>query len=89
MYAEHEAEIHFWKFCQYEFSLQWTALKAYAGEICIGDHGDIPIYVAADSAGRMGCAGAVSLMPAAPPKRLAWLPAGRIFGRSQLWGNLL
>lgn len=50
LYAEHEAEIHFWKFCQYEFSLQWTALKAYAGENGIEIMGDIPIYVAADSA---------------------------------------
>ena len=43
LYAEHEAEVHFWKFCQYEFSLQWTALKAYAGENGIEFMGDIPI----------------------------------------------
>ena len=32
LYAGHEAEVHFWKFCQYEFFAQWRALKAYANE---------------------------------------------------------
>ena len=35
---------------QYEFATQWGALKAYANEKGIEIIGDIPIYVAFDSA---------------------------------------
>ena len=74
LYAEHEAEIHFWKFCQYEFSLQWTALKAYAGENGIEIMGDIPIYVAADSADVWAAPELFLLDACGAPKRL---PAAR------------
>ena len=30
LYARHENEVHFWKFCQYEFQRQWRAMKEYA-----------------------------------------------------------
>ena len=50
LYAKHEAEVHFWKFCQYEFFTQWRALKAYANEKGVRILGDIPIYVSPDSA---------------------------------------
>lgn len=49
-YARHEDEVHFWKFCQYEFFAQWRALKAYANERGVRILGDIPIYVSPDSA---------------------------------------
>ena len=47
--AEHEEEIGFWKFLQYEFAIQWKKLKAYANAKGIQILGDIPIYVSADS----------------------------------------
>ena len=48
--AEHAGEIEFWAFLQYEFDRQWRALHAYAKEKGVAIMGDIPIYVAADSA---------------------------------------
>ncbi|GAB1537428.1 hypothetical protein NUACC21_00680 [Scytonema sp. NUACC21] len=44
------AEIFFHKFMQYEFFRQWSELKTYANMSGIQIIGDIPIYVAHDSA---------------------------------------
>ena len=43
-------EIQFFRFQQYEFRKQWKKLKTYANENGIRIIGDIPIYVAFDSA---------------------------------------
>jgi len=43
-------ELQYHRFLQYKFYQQWQRLKAYANEIGIGIVGDIPIYVAFDSA---------------------------------------
>ena len=43
-------EIRFYEFQQFFFSRQWLALKAYANENGIDIIGDVPIYVAFDSA---------------------------------------
>ena len=43
-------EISFWKFCQFVFDQQWKNLKADANQQGIQIIGDIPIYVALDSA---------------------------------------
>lgn len=43
-------EIEFQRFLQYEFDRQWAALRAYAHERRVGLIGDIPIFVAYDSA---------------------------------------
>ena len=59
-------EIDFWIFCQYEFFKQWNSLKNYANSKGIDIIGDIPIYVALDSAdvwaqiGRASCRERVS-----------------------------
>ena len=47
---ENEKEYLFWQFLQYEFSLQWKALKGYANKKGVSIIGDIPLYVAYDSA---------------------------------------
>ena len=43
-------EVTFYQFQQYKFAEQWKALKAYANKKGIKIIGDIPIYVAFDSA---------------------------------------
>ena len=43
-------EYLFWNFLQYEFRMQWFALKAYCNGLGLKIIGDIPLYVAADSA---------------------------------------
>lgn len=47
---EHIDEINFQKFLQYQFYLQWNALKRYVNDLGIKIIGDIPIYVSSDSA---------------------------------------
>ena len=89
LYAEHEAEIHFWKFCQYEFSLQWTALKAYAGENGIEIMGDIPIYVSADSADAWAGRELFETDAEGRPRRVAGCPPDYFAEDGQLWGNPL
>lgn len=46
----HEEEMHFWMFVQFLFYGQWKKLKKYVNKLGIRIIGDIPIYVAADSA---------------------------------------
>ena len=43
-------EIERWKVLQYLFSVQWMAVKEYAGSKGIEIFGDVPIFVSADSA---------------------------------------
>ena len=43
-------EIEFQEYMQFKFRQQWMKLKAYANEKGIQIIGDIPIYVAMDSA---------------------------------------
>ena len=47
---KYRTEIAFYQFQQFLFKKQWSALKAYANEKEIQIIGDIPIYVAFDSA---------------------------------------
>ena len=46
----YESRAAFWKFVQYIFYLQWGNIKAYANEKGVAVLGDMPIYVAMDSA---------------------------------------
>jgi 4-alpha-glucanotransferase len=89
IYAEHEKEVHFWKFCQYQFSLQWTALKAYANENGIKIMGDIPIYVASDSADVWAGSELFSLDENGLPREVAGCPPDYFAPDGQLWGNPL
>lgn len=43
-------DMEFWKFCQYKFYGQWEKLRRYANERGISLIGDVPIYMALDSA---------------------------------------
>ena len=43
-------EIEFFRFIQYKFQQQWKKLKSYAHKKGIRIIGDLPIYVASDSA---------------------------------------
>ena len=47
---ELEKEMEYYQFLEYEFDCQWNKLKAYANKKGITIIGDLPIYVAIDSA---------------------------------------
>ena len=89
LYARHETEVHFWKFCQYEFFAQWRALKAYANEKGVRILGDIPIYVSPDSADVWAGRELFWLDEAGLPKEVAGCPPDYFSADGQLWGNPL
>ncbi len=82
-------EIGFHKMLQYLFSKQWFALKKYANENGIGIIGDIPIYVAFDSADVWSEPEQFLLDEKLLPKAVAGCPPDGFCPDGQLWGNPL
>jgi 4-alpha-glucanotransferase len=81
-------EIYYYKYVQFEFFRQWTELKRYANLREIKIIGDIPIYVAHDSADVWShpdlfcldeATGEAALMAGVPPDYFS--------ATGQLWGN--
>ena len=86
---EHKKDILFYKFLQYEFSCQWKALKAYANKKGIQIIGDIPIYVALDSADSWANPRLFQFDENRMPKKVAGCPPDAFSDTGQLWGNPL
>ena len=85
----HADELGFWAFVQYEFAKQWQALKAYANSKGIKIMGDIPIYVALDSADAWANPGLFQLDQENLPTAVAGVPPDGFSPTGQLWGNPL
>jgi len=82
-------EIGFYYFQQYFFAKQWQALKAYANEKGIEIIGDIPIYVAFDSADTWANPELFQLDEENMPIGVAGCPPDAFSETGQLWGNPL
>ena len=82
-------EVEFCKFCQYEFYRQWFMLKDYANRNGIKIIGDIPIYVAADSADLWADPLQFLVDEELSPKLVAGCPPDAFSDEGQLWGNPL
>ena len=81
-------EINYWKFLQYEFYKQWKALKSYVNDLGIKIIGDMPIYVAEDSADVWGNPEAFLLnKKTLNPLQIAGCPPDAFSATGQLWGN--
>ena len=87
--TEHEDDIMFWEFLQYKFFEQWDKLKKYANENGISIIGDIPIYVALDSAEVWVYPDLFELDEDLFPKAVAGCPPDDFSPTGQLWGNPL
>lgn len=85
-YAE---DIEFYEFQQYLFSLQWSSLKSYANEKGIKIIGDIPIYVAFDSADAWANPQLFQFDKNCKPIAVAGCPPDCFSITGQLWGNPL
>ncbi len=85
-YAE---DIQFYKVLQYLFFRQWKELKAYANENGIEIIGDVPIYVAADSADVWANPKQFYLDKDRNPIDVAGCPPDAFSEDGQLWGNPL
>ena len=86
---EYSHEMDFWKFIQYQFDTQWQSLKAYANGKGVRIMGDIPIYVAADSADAWAGKELFQMDEDARPTRVAGCPPDYYSEDGQLWGNPL
>ena len=75
------------KFLQYLFFKQWFALKQYCRRRRIKLIGDIPIYVAYDSADVWGNPEIFKLTKAKKPRFIAGVPPDMFSKTGQLWGN--
>ena len=82
-------EVEFTYFCQYFFFLQWEKLKKYANGKGIKIIGDIPIYVAADSADAWANPELFELDDDRIPIKVAGCPPDYFAKTGQLWGNPL
>lgn len=82
-------EIDFYKFMQYCFFRQWKKLKKYANKKGIEIIGDIPIYVAFDSADTWADPQLFQLDDAGLPIAVAGCPPDCFALTGQLWGNPL
>ncbi len=82
-----QVEIAYQRFVQFHFQRQWLAVKAYANERAIQIIGDIPIFVASDSADawanqdqfRLDANGAAEVVAGVPPDPFS--------ATGQVWGN--
>ncbi len=79
----------FYCFQQYFFSTQWYKLKAYANDKGIEIIGDLPIYVAMDSADTWSNPELFELDADCNPTHVAGCPPDAFTADGQLWGNPL
>ena len=84
-----EKDIEFYKFIQYVFDKQWKKLKQYANQQGIKIIGDIPIYVAFDSADTWSNPELFQLDENRNPIAVAGCPPDSFAEDGQLWGNPL
>lgn len=81
--------IAFYSYLQYLFATQWAQLKAYANKKGIQIIGDIPIYVAFDSADTWANPELFQLDEENIPTAVAGCPPDAFSATGQLWGNPL
>ncbi len=83
----YEREIRMHKFWQFLFHNQWTALKSYCNERDIRLFGDLPIYVAHDSADVWANQDLFFLDSDGSPTFVAGVPPDYFSETGQRWGN--
>ena len=82
-----EIEIH--KFVQFEFFRQWEKLRAHCNRRGVKIMGDIPIYVAHDSADVWAHPELFRLDEQGKPSAVSGVPPDYFSATGQLWGNPL
>jgi 4-alpha-glucanotransferase len=83
------ARVKLHKFVQFEFHRQWQALKNYSHQRGIRILGDLPIFVAHDSADVRGNPELFDLDERGNPRTVAGVPPDYFSASGQLWGNPL
>ncbi|MDR0820869.1 MAG: 4-alpha-glucanotransferase [Oscillospiraceae bacterium] len=88
-FAELHDEIRFHRFAQFMFAEQWAKLRRYANANGVNIVGDIPIYVAFDSADVWASPELFLLNDRHEPTDVAGVPPDFFSEDGQLWGNPL
>lgn len=86
---ELEEDVRLFTYIQYLFFRQWEALRAYAHSKGVGIIGDLPIYMAMDSADVWADPGSFLLDENHTPIAVAGVPPDCFNAGGQLWGNPL
>ena len=84
---QHREHIECNKFIQFEFERQWCELKAHCTRDDIRIMGDLPIYVALDSADVWANHKLFELGEDGKPRVVAGVPPDYFSATGQLWGN--
>ncbi len=84
---DNEDEIVFWKFCQFKFFSQWAKLRSYADSRGIEIIGDMPLYIAFDSADVWANTDKFLLDENHNPTLVAGCPPDAFSATGQKWGN--
>ncbi len=82
-------DISYHIFTQYLFFTQWEALRDYGKAKGIDFIGDLPIYIAMDSADAWSARGCLQLTEEGKPMGVAGVPPDYFSETGQLWGNPL
>ncbi|MCI9155935.1 MAG: 4-alpha-glucanotransferase [Lawsonibacter sp.] len=86
---ELRTEVDFWRWVQHLFYAQWWDLKEYANQKGVSIIGDLPIYVALDSADVWANPEQFQLDETGHPTEVAGCPPDAFTADGQLWGNPL
>ena len=87
--AQDAAQIQGIKIIQYLFFRQWSSLREYAHDNGIVLFGDMPIYIALDSADAWANRSLLRIDEDGRPDRVAGVPPDYFSEDGQLWGNPL
>ena len=82
-----KSDFLFWQFVQYIYQYQWKKLKTYVNSLGIKIIGDIPLYVAHDSADVWANPKLFKLDKNLKPTLVAGVPPDYFSEKGQLWGN--
>ncbi len=87
--SRHAQALHAHRFMQWVFDRQWKDLRAYANQRGIRIMGDLPIFVAMDSADAWTQTGLFHFDQHNQPTVVAGVPPDYFSATGQLWGNPL
>lgn len=87
--ASMEEDRNFYSYLQFLFFQQWNELREYVHELGISIIGDVPIYVAMDSADVWSEPGQFRIFRDGEPTFVAGVPPDYFSKDGQLWGNPL
>ena len=86
---QHADDLRFWEYVQFLFFRQWAVVRAAANARGIQIMGDVPIYVACDSADVWGNRELFQLDEKGEPTVVAGVPPDYFSATGQRWGNPL